>query len=111
MNSFDFLWQILDAHGVIERMKGEAAELWDKYNLSQQRHIYRSICDNIQAGRFVNYNPVKAIRDNAPKTKPTQILSFDEYYTRYGTTEEKNGWIKQFLPEEQKTIYVRQSDN
>ena len=37
-----------------------------------------------------------------------QILSYTDYYNRYGTTEEKDGWVRTFLPEQQKTIYVKQ---
>ena len=107
MKSFDFLWKMLDEHGVIERMKGEAAALWDTYNLEQQRHIYRSIRDNIRAGKFVNYNPVKAIRDNAPKPPRYQIWTADKYYEHYGTQENKDGWRRVFLKDQQRTIYVK----
>ena len=108
MNSFDFLWQLVGTHGsVAENYKAELARIWDEYELEQQRVIYRTIRDKLRAGKFVHYNPVKAIRDNAPKKKQ-QILSFDEYYNRYGTTEEKDGWKRKFLPEERKTIYVKE---
>ena len=36
-----------------------------------------------------------------------QILSYADYYTRFGTTEEVDGWRRVFLPEQQKTIYVK----
>ena len=36
-----------------------------------------------------------------------QILSYTDYYNRYGTTEEKDGWVRTFLPEQQKTIYIK----
>ena len=107
MTSFDYLWQMLDYHGVIERYKGEAADLWDHYTLEQQRLIYRSIQDNIRAGKFVNYNPVKAIRDNVPKVRKVQIITADEYYRRYHTQANQDGWIRTFLPNEQRTIYVK----
>ena len=76
MKSFDYLWHMLDQHGVIERYKGEAATLWDSFTLEQQRQIYRSIRDNIRAGKFVNYNPVKAIRDNVPKKTQQEPTNF-----------------------------------
>ena len=105
MKSFDYLWQMLDQHGVIERYKGEAAALWDRFTLEQQRQIYRSIRDNIRAGKFVNYNPVKAIRDNVPKP---QILSFKDYYARFHTTVEQDGW-HMVNPTGNKVIYVKQN--
>ena len=108
MTSFDFLWLLLESHGVVERYKAEAAQLWETYTLEQQRAIYRSIRDKLRAGRFVHYNPVKAVRENAPKQRPLQTLSYADYYRRYGTTLETDGWQRRFLPEKQTTIYVKQ---
>ena len=36
-----------------------------------------------------------------------ETLSYADYYARFGTTEEMNGWRRVFLPKEQKTIYVK----
>jgi len=108
MSSFDFLWQLVCNHGgVAENYKADLARVWDEYSLDQQRCIYRSIRDKLRAGKFVNYNPVKAVRENAPKRKPPQVLSFHDYYRQFGTTEEKGGWKRVFLPEKQTTIYVK----
>ena len=107
MESFDFLWLLLEHHGVIPNKKSEAAELWSKYTLQQQRYIYRSIRDRINAGKFVNYNPVLAIIANAPKAKKTEVLSMSEYFARYGTTSETDGWHMQ-NPTGNKVIYVKQ---
>ena len=109
MSSFDFLWQILDKHGVIERYKGDCFDLWNTFTLEQQRHIYRSIRDKISKGEFVNYHPVKAVRDNVPQaSKPQrQTLSFAEYYAKYGTTAEQGGW-HMANPTGNKVIYVKQ---
>lgn len=108
MTSFDFLWKLLDEHGVIERYKGEAFDLWNTLTLDQQRATYRSIRDKIRAGKFVNYHPVKAIRDNIPKPPKIQIMSFYDYYAKYGTTEEKDGW-KMANPTGQHVIYLKQN--
>ena len=107
MTSFDFLWLMLDHQGVIERYKGDCFDLWNKYSLAQQRYIYRSIRDKLSKGEFVNYHPVKAVRDNAPKAPKIQTLSFKDYYARYGTTEERDGW-KMENPTGNKVIYVKQ---
>ena len=34
-------------------------------------------------------------------------LSYKDYYAKYGTTEEVDGWRRKFLPEERRTIYVK----
>ena len=109
MSTFDFLWQLVANHGgVAEHYKAELARVRDGYTLEQQRHIYRSIRDKLRTGKFVSYNPVRAVQENAPKAKPPQVFSFADYYKRYGTTEECDGWTRKYLPEKQTTIYVKQ---
>ena len=109
MSSFDFLWQLLEHHGVIsEYYKADCARKWDEYSLEEQRFIYRSIRDKLRAGKFVNYHPLKAIIENAQRMhkKQQEQLSFADYYARFGTTEEQGGWRRVYLEKEQKTIYV-----
>ena len=108
MSTFDFLWQLVANHGgVAEHYKAELARVWAEYTLEEQRFIYRSIREKLQAGKFVHYNPANAIRDNAPKAPKIQIISADEYYRRYGTQTNHDGWVRTFLPEQQKTIYIK----
>ena len=106
MSSFDFLWRMLDEHGVIERYKGDCARLWDTFSLDQQRAIFAAIRSDIRTGKFVNYNPVKAVRDHAPKAAPPMTLSFSEYYAKYGTTAETDGWHME-NPTGNQVIYIK----
>ena len=62
------------------------------------------IRNKLQTGKFVHYDPVKAIQDNVPKV---QIISAEEYYRRYGTQANQGGWVRTFLPDQQKTIYIK----
>ena len=107
MTSFNFLWNLIANNGsVADTYKAECARVWNEYSLDQQREIYRSIRDKLRAGKFVNYNPVKAIKENAPKAPRTQTLTFKEYYARYGTTLEQDGW-RMTNPTGQQVIYVK----
>ena len=106
MTSFDFLWQLLEKHGVIPNKKEEALQLWNTFPLEKQRIIYRCIRDKLRQGKFVNYNPVIAIINNTPRAPKIQVLSFAEYYARYGTTEPRDGW-KQANPTGNKVIYIK----
>ena len=108
MNSFDFLWKLLNEHGVIERYKGDCFDLWNTLTLNQQRATYRSIRDKIRTGQFVNYHPVKAVRDNIPKPPKYKVLSYADYYAQYHTDLEQDGWRRVFQPEKQRTIFVKQ---
>ena len=107
MTSFDFLWQLLETHGVVPTHKGEAFDLWNTLSLDVQRAIYRCIRDKIQKGKFVHFNPVLAIKENMPRMKKIQTLSYAAYYERFGTTEEQGGW-KMENPTGQKVIYVKE---
>jgi hypothetical protein len=108
MTSFDFLWKVLDEHGVIERYKGDCLDLWNTLTLQQQRATFRSIRDKIRAGQFVNYHPVKAVRDNIPKPPKYKVMSYADYYAQYHTDLEQDGWRRVFQPEKQRTIFVKQ---
>ena len=107
MESFDFLWDLIANNGsVADKYKAECARVWNEYSLQQQREIYRSIRDKLRAGKFVNYNPVKAVKENAPKAPRTQTLTFKEYYARFGTTLEQDGW-RMTNPTGQQVIYIK----
>ena len=60
-----------------------------------------------QYGAQSDKNPYFFIQDF--QNKPRQELSFKDYYARFHTTEERDGWVRKFLPEQQKTIYVKQN--
>lgn len=105
-DSFKHIWALLSNHGgVAEAYKKETVRIWNEYNIDEQREIYRSIRAKLQNGKFVNYVPYKAIQENAPKKKKN-ILSFVEYYTRFGTTEEQGGW-KMTNPTGKQVIYIK----
>lgn len=105
MTSFDFLWKLLDSHGVVESKKCECAQLWDTFSAEQQQQIYNKISNKIRAGKYVDYNPYKAVRDNAPRQQ-TLTLSFAEYYAKYGTTEPQDGWRME-NPTGEQVIFVK----
>ena len=107
-DTFVHICKLLVSHGVVPDEIHDAQEEWNKYSLQQQRDIYRSIRDKIRAGKFVNYHPVLAIRDNAPKAPRIIVISAAEYYRKYGTQANQDGWVRKFLPDQQKTIYVKQ---
>ena len=90
--TFIHICQLLASHGMVPNEIHDAEEEWNKYNLAQQRVIYRSIRDKIRQGKFVNYHPALAIRANAPKKRPPQRLSFRDYYAHFHTTVEQPGW-------------------
>ena len=107
MNFEDFWILVADRGRVAHYYKDECATLWKKYTPQQQQAIYDAIEKKIRAGKFVSFRPNEAIRDNVPKAPEIQVLSFEDYYKRYQTTLETDGWHME-NPTGQKVIYVKQ---
>ena len=104
--NFDDFWKLVEHRGRVACFyRAESEDLWRSFTPEQQKAIYDAVAQKIASGRFVSYRPTDAIRDNAPKT---QIISGDEYYRRFNTQAEQDGWRRVFLPDQQKTIYVKQ---
>ncbi len=106
MTSFDYLWALLEPKKEYEPVRNRCLRLWESFPLEQQRRIYRTIRERKNQSLFVDYNPLFAIKRFSQPPQP-QTLSFNDYYTRFGTTEEQNGWRRVFIPEKQKTIYIK----
>ena len=105
MSLFNELWLLLREHGSSSKRENECASLLASYSPTVQQQIYQSIRSKLAQGKFVHYDPYRAIQENA-RAVCTQTLSYNEYYKRYGTTEEKEGW-KMENPTGQRVIYVR----
>lgn len=108
MIEFNEVWQLLRQHGSSAKRETECAALWATYNPTQQTRIYTTIREKLRQHKFVHYDPLRALRENALALKKQQ-LSFSAYYAKYGTTAERDGW-KMINPTGQKVMYVRGSD-
>ena len=108
MKTIDDIWQLLNPQGEFKRRRGACERLWQGYEPARQEYIYSIIAGKLQRGEFVNENPYFAIEDNAklPHQPVMQTMSFADYYARYGTTEERDGW-HMVNPTGQKVIYVK----
>lgn len=105
MITFEDLWQELRAHGSSRKREDECRELWESYPPEKRQCIYDSIHVKLSQNKFVHYDPLRAIRENA-QACADQILSYSAYYARYGTTEERDGW-QMANPTGEKVIYVK----
>ena len=104
MDSFEYMWALLNPQGEFKRRRQACRRLWEGYDLEKQRQIYQTIAAKKTNNEFVNDNPYFAIEDNAQTEK--MQLSFAEYYQKYKTTEEVDGW-KMENPTGQQVIYVK----
>ena len=103
---FEDLIRLLCSRPMVPGKTAECLRRWETFDARQQQQIYETIRDKLQAGKFVHYDPLKAIEDNTPKGPKTEILSFNEYYSRYGTTEETDGWHME-NPTGNRVIFVK----
>ena len=106
MSTFIHIWALLEPKIEYTNLMNHCKTLWDSLPLDKQRALYRQIRKNKLEHRFLDYNPLLAIRHNMPQSH-RQVMSYADYYARYGTTEEREGW-KMANPTGQKVIYVKE---
>ena len=110
MKTIEDIWALLNPQGEYKRRRGACERLWHGYDVARQEAIYMQIKRKLERGEFVHENPYFAIEDNARhiQAKPhrQQTLTFKEYYARFGTTAEQDGW-RMTNPTGQQVIYVK----
>ena len=100
------LWAKLYDHGASDRKKEGTERYWRTLDSEQQAGVYNSISRKLASGGWVQYDPIRAIKEHTPK-KRRQVITADEYYWQYGTQENREGWVRTHIPEEQRTVYVK----
>ena len=107
MITFFEIWTLLEPKTEYANLFGHCKQLWDSWSTEKQEEIFLKIENKKLEKKFVDYNPLLALRNNATeRPKRQQTMSFGEYYAKYGTTEETDGWHMQ-NPTGQKVIYVK----
>ena len=109
------VWQLLQPSKAFDtRSRFEKCQAdWCSMDANQQRRVYKLLMSKKDQA-VLNPNPYYALNDAMQEdaqqqAKPReQVLSFNEYYARYGTTEEQDGWHME-NPTGNKVIYVRLS--
>ena len=88
-------------------MHSYCKKIWDALPEEKQKLIYRNVEEKKKNNLFVDYNPLYAIQKNGNPPRPhQQVLSYADYYARFGTTEERDGW-KMANPTGNRVIYVK----
>ena len=105
---FEEMWQVLYEHGACAYKEEGTRRLWEKLRPEQQERIFTTITTKLKEGKFVQYDPIRAIKENTPKVK-MEVISYDEHYRRYGTDAPQDGFKMVFLKDQHKTIYVKSS--
>lgn len=107
---FSEIWRLLAPQGEYKRRRQKCEQLWQSYPASLQERIYANVAAKKRQGIYIKPNPYFVIEDEAliqsAATPSVEILSFDQYYRRYGTTQPQNGWRME-NPTGQKVVYIR----
>ena len=100
MERFEIFWDLFDPDPEFNNRSRACRQLWEQKGEQQQAIIAFLKSGKQRSSR----NPYYFLADfRIPKP---QTLSYADYYARYGTTEEKDGW-KMANPTGQKVIYVK----
>ena len=105
MKTFNEIWTLLAPKIEYEQLKGKCRILWESFSSDKQDYVYSRIEEKKKRKEFVDYNPKFAIEKNSSSPRQ-QTMSFNDYYTTFGTTEERDGW-KMVNPTGNKVIYVK----
>ena len=107
MYSFYEIWTLLEPKTEYANLINKCKELWESFSPEKQQEIFLKIEKKKLEKKFVDYNPLLAIRNNSiERSKPQQTLSYADYYACYGTTEPRDGW-QMANPTGNKVIYVK----
>ena len=107
MKTFEALLGLLEPKKEYDPVLGRCQRLWESFSSEKQDLVYHRILEKKERKFFVDYNPLFAIEKNAVAPEP-QVLSYADYYAKYGTTEEQDGWQRVYEADKKRTIYIKQ---
>ena len=88
MITFDQFWKVLYDHGASRYHQSECFDLWNTLDITQQAQLHAAICTKIRERRFVDYNPLRAMRDNIRQLTTQQPASQPTNYNGRRTPDE-----------------------
>ena len=98
---FEQYWTLIGGDTNYSDRKSAAEKAWNLCSPEKQNAIIAWLQKH---GRYTGRNPYFFILDFQAKRQ--QTLSFSDYYNRYGTTDETDGW-HMANPTGNKVIYVK----
>lgn len=107
MKTFEQIISLLNPDEKYNPVLQQCQQLWESFSSEKQDFVFAAIQEKKERKEFVDYNPLFALKRTYRAPKPL-ILSYAEYYARYGTTEEQDGW-KMANPTGKQVIYVKQA--
>ena len=101
MENFELFWELFDPDPEFNNRRHACSVLWEKKGEQQQRAIIEFLKSGKQRSSRNPYYFLEDFRIRRP-----QIMSYADYYAKFGTTEERDGW-KMANPTGNRVIYVK----
>ena len=98
---FEQYWRLIGGDVNFSDRKTAAEQAWSLCAPEKQQAILEWLQKH---GRYPGRNPYFFILDFQVKRR--KVMSFSDYYAKYGTTEEVDGW-QQANPTGNKVIYIK----
>lgn len=102
MEDFQLFWDLYNPDPRFYNRRAATQIEWQKRSEKARKDMIGWLRNNPTAE---SRNPYFFVQDFRETIR--QELSYNDYYRRYGTDAEKDGWQRRFLPDEHRTIYVR----
>jgi len=99
MENFELFWELFDPDPEFNNRRRACRALWEQKGEQQQ-----AILEFLRSGKQrSSNNPYYFLADFRIRR---QVMSYADYYVKFGTTEERDGW-KMENPTGNKVIYVK----
>ena len=93
MITFFEIWTLLEPKSEYANLFSHCKQLWESWSDEKQEEVFLKIEKKKTERKFVDYNPLLALRNNAIERPKRQLtMSYTDYYAKFGTTEEREGW-------------------
>ena len=80
MIPFEEIWQTLYDHGASSKKEEGTRRYWEQLSPEQQERVFTTITSKLREGKFVQYDPIRAINEAVRSIKPLtpEFLRGDE---------------------------------
>ena len=82
---FEKLWAMLYEHGASEKKKEGTQRYWATLTSDQQQQVFTAIRRKLEEGRFVQYDPIRAIKENIRNHRALEPTNYNGRSLQSGT--------------------------
>ena len=74
---FETIWEALVENGTSKRNHAAAERFWNTLTPKQQDLAYNNIPAKVKSGKFVQYDPIRAIKENSRKYQLPEPIDYN----------------------------------